>query len=80
MAHALKSTRNHNLAQLGLTAFNVLKKIGGSVAGVFTAIAVAQSRSVELDRMNNLTDVELATRYGINRDQIVAYVFRDRMF
>jgi hypothetical protein len=41
---------------------------------------VANSRADQMEYMNNLTDVELATKYGINRDQIVAYVFRDKIF
>ena len=79
------------MAQLVQTGSNVFGSAIGAVwnatvsvlksVGSFMEVAmVASSRADQLDQMNNLTDVELATKYGINRDQIVAYVFRDRIF
>lgn len=50
-----------------------------SIAATFEAISVANARTHEIERMNLLTDKELADLYRINRDQIVPYVFRDKM-
>ena len=58
----------NKLARAFMTGFNAL-------GDFFAAIGDAHSRQNALEHMNNLTDRELADRYGINRDQIVAYVF-----
>lgn len=74
MAHVLQASTNVFGALSGAVV-SVLK----SISKFFAIIMVANSRVEELERMNNLTDVELAKKYGIKRDQIVAYVFRDKM-
>lgn len=48
----------------------------GAIAGFFDRIADAQNRSVEVQRMQRLSDRELAD-IGINREDIVRYVYRD---
>jgi len=53
--------------------------LGSAISESFKQISIANSRCAEIERMNNLTDHELATQYRINRDQIVPYVFRDKM-
>lgn len=58
---------------------NVIGKALSSTLSFFDNVAQAHSRSEHIERMNLLTDKELADRYGINRDQIVMYVFRDKM-
>jgi|GEM_PF-2107379 len=61
------------------TVATKVASLGSAIAEAFTQVAIANSRSAEIERMNNLTDTELATQYRINRDQIVPYVFRDKM-
>jgi hypothetical protein len=58
---------------------NVIGKVFTSILTFFGNVAQAHSRSEQIERMNNLTDVELANKYNINRDQIIMYVFRDKM-
>lgn len=43
-------------------------------------ISNANSRIRIIEYMNNLTNQELADRYGIKRNQIVSYVFREMMY
>jgi hypothetical protein len=79
MAHVLQTSTNVFGTAIGAvskTVVSVLKSVGD----FFHIVLVARSRADQLELMNNLTDIELATKYGINRDQIVAYVFRDKMF
>jgi hypothetical protein len=81
MAHAINtaSALQHAIsgaaATVGKSALGVLKAVGG----FFFAVANANSRIGLIEELNNLSDVELATKYGIKRDGIVAYVFRDKM-
>lgn len=79
MAQVLQTGSNvfgSAIAAVRNAAVSVFKAVGSFVE----AVMIANSRTEQLERMNNLTDVELATKYGINRDQIVAYVFRDRIY
>lgn len=79
MAQVLQTGSNvfgSTIAGVWNVTVSVFKAIGSFVE----AVMIANSRTDQLERMNNLTDVELATKYGINRDQIVAYVFRDRIY
>jgi hypothetical protein len=62
------------------TVSGATKLVLSAVYDFFESYMNTQSRRDVIERLNNLTDVELATRYGINRDGIVAYVFRDKMF
>ncbi len=45
----------------------------------FNAYLELRSRRDQIERLNALSDAELASR-GIQRDGIVMHVFRDRMF
>jgi len=80
MAHTLKTSNSVSLTHFAEGLFKAVKAVGTAISSFFEAVIVAQSRSEELERLHNLTDVELATRYGITRDQIVTHVFRDRMY
>lgn len=42
------------------------------------AYAERRSRRDQIERLNALSDAELAAR-GLSRDQIIAHVFRDRL-
>lgn len=44
----------------------------------FNAYIERRSRRAQIEHLDSLSDAELAER-GINRDQIVQHVFRDRM-
>lgn len=57
---------------------HALSTILAHVAALFTAIAEAQSRSDEIQRLQALSDQELAKR-GLTRDRIVHHVFRDKL-
>ena len=82
MAHTIQTANSATIALHGFVSKTV-----GAAANIWTAVSnfiealqVAGSRTEEIRRLNNLTDVELAEKYGINRDGIVSYVFRDKMF
>ena len=78
MAYTLNT--NHSavatVAQAISTAF---MSVATSFGAMLVHVAHANSRSDQVEYMNNLTDVELATKYGIDRTGIVAYIFRDKM-
>lgn len=48
----------------------------GGVAGFFDGISAAQNRSTTVQRMQDLSDRELANM-GVSRADIVRYVYRD---
>ena len=82
MAHTIQTANSANIALHGFVSktVGVAAKILTAVSNFVEALQVAGSRTEEVQRLNNLTDVELAEKYGINRDGIVGYVFRDRMY
>ena len=47
------------------------------VTSFIASIKTAQSQAAQFEMMNNLTDVELAERFKINREQVVPYVFNE---
>ena len=55
-----------------------LHSVVAAIAGYFEAYAEAASRADEFERLNALTDEELAAR-GLTRADIGRYVFRDLM-
>lgn len=57
---------------------NILSTAFGHVAALFNAIAEAQSRADQIERLQALSDQELAKR-GLTRDRIVHHVFRDKL-
>ncbi len=79
MAQVLQ-TGTHVFGSAISAVFNAAVTVVKSVGKFFEVVMIANSRTEQLEQMHNLTDVELATKYGINRDQIVAYVFRDRIY
>ncbi|MDG1530765.1 MAG: hypothetical protein P8Q99_05370 [Paracoccaceae bacterium] len=80
MAHALKTSNDFGLTNMANGVVKAVKAVGNAIADFFVSITEAQSRSAELNSMHALTDAELATKFGITRSEITAYVFRDRMF
>ena len=79
MSQVLQASTNMFGSAIG-TVTDVTASALKSIGSFFKVVMVANSRADQLEYLNNLTDVELATKYGINRDQIVAYVFRDKIF
>jgi len=57
-----------------------LKATGRKINFFLVTMMEANPRMKQIEYMQNLTDVELATKYGINRDGIAAFVFRDKMY
>ncbi|WP_284376019.1 hypothetical protein [Amylibacter marinus] len=68
------NTLNGSFAATIVSAFAA---IGTKIEAGFEALAAANSCSHISKAMNNMTDADLADKYGINRDQINAYVFRE---
>ena len=53
-----------------------LQSVLAAVSNALSRIVAAQNRSVDVQRMQNLTDRELA-KMGLHRDVIVRHVYRD---
>ena len=51
-----------------------------SITTTYEIAVFKYSRMEEIEKLNNLTDYELADQYGINRDQIPFYVFSDKFY
>jgi len=47
-----------------------------AIGALFERIMDTSSRTAELDRLNAMSDAELARR-GLRRDEVARYVFRD---
>ena len=48
----------------------------GAISRLVTRLIAAQNRSTDVQRMQGLSDAELA-KMGLNRDDIVRHVYRD---
>jgi hypothetical protein len=81
MPQALHANPIIEFAQSAIQAvLKVAKNAAESVLNFSDQLSVANSRQAQIEQMNLLTDRELADTFQINRDQIVGYVFRDKMF
>ncbi|MDP5085315.1 MAG: DUF1127 domain-containing protein [Yoonia sp.] len=69
MAFYTDTIATRTKASSGFAFFN-------SIAGFFDRVIASQNRSVEVQRMQRLSDRELED-IGVNRDDIVRYVYRD---
>ena len=49
------------------------------LADLIECVALSGSRAQLIEELNNLTDAELAAK-GLRRDDIVRYVFADKMY
>lgn len=56
-----------------------LARAGSAIASGMTAYMTARSRSDEVERLQNMSDEELAAM-GLKRDGICRYVFRDTFY
>jgi hypothetical protein len=79
MVHAVHVNTNY-IAPAVEAIVHGLKATGRAINAFLVTVMEANPRMKQIEYMQNLTDVELATKYGINRDGIAAYVFRDKMF
>ncbi|MEM8869998.1 MAG: DUF1127 domain-containing protein [Pseudomonadota bacterium] len=64
--------------ELATVALRWLRRRLQSVASAVLRWSEIASRADEIEKLRALSDAELAQR-GLRRDQIVRYVFRDRM-
>lgn len=53
-----------------------VRKIFDGIAGFFISLTEAQSRAAEMNRLNDMSDRQLAD-LGIEREDIARHVFRD---
>lgn len=58
---------------------STIQSILNSISGFFGSVIRAQSRHDSIQAMQNLSDKQLLSQYGITRDQIVSFVFRDKI-
>lgn len=79
MAHAHQASTDF-VANAFEAVAHGLKATGRGISRFFVDLMESHPRMKQIEYMQNLTDVELATKYGINRDGIVGYVFRDKMY
>jgi acetyl-CoA acetyltransferase len=57
-----------------------LKAFGAATLATMNAYGERRSRSPQMQAMMAKTDEQLMSQYGIKRDQIAYYVFRDMMY
>lgn len=55
---------------------SAVKSVFAAIGAFFTRMIEAQSRQDQVDRLNEMTDVELAA-FGVRREDIIRFVFRD---
>lgn len=56
-----------------------LRDLGARFSGWLEAFMEAHARTNEINALQDMSDAELARR-GIQRDQIIRHVYRDRFF
>ena len=56
-----------------------MTKMFSRFQGLFDNAINAQARTDTIRAMHDMSDTQLAEKYGITRDEIVHYVFRDKM-
>ncbi|WP_306045471.1 DUF1127 domain-containing protein [Nioella sp. MMSF_3534] len=56
-----------------------IRSVFAALMRVFSAYDAAQSRANQVQRLNGMTDAELA-RIGLRREDIARYVFRDILY
>lgn len=74
------------MAYISAPPASLSEKVVSAVSNAFSAVlrtlvnmSDAQARMNQIQRMQDLTDKQLASKYGIKRDEIVQFVFRDKM-
>lgn len=80
MAYISQNASANVIANVAGAIVATLSKIAHRLVNFYVDIAETQGRVHEMAALQNLTDRELADKYGINRDQIAAYVLRDRIW
>ena len=73
MAYALSRT---SAAIHSLEA--VLQKVRSTIVNFWVSAFEAQAHTNKFEEMSNLTDKELAEKYGISRDQIIGYIYSNK--
>ncbi|MBR9863542.1 MAG: hypothetical protein GYB24_08910 [Rhodobacteraceae bacterium] len=64
---------------LGAAIWSALQTAGSAVLRFFEDITLASSRVEIINAMQDMDDETLRSRFNISRDQIVSYVFRDKL-
>ncbi|GGA06344.1 hypothetical protein [Neptunicoccus cionae] len=64
---------------LGSTIWAAIRGTGVAVLDFLEDLTLAASRAETIEAMHEMDDATLRSRYNISRDQIVAYVFRDKL-
>lgn len=60
-------------------AQDAVARFGAGILSAVEKVANSASRADVIAKMNTLSDAELAAKYGIERDAIALYVFRDKL-
>ncbi|GEM_PF-4733636 len=75
MAH----TQNTNLFYtINTYVFGTAVALFNGFANVFNGVSLARTRSNMFQTMNTMSDVQLQAKYGIDRDQVVDYIFAEK--
>ncbi|WP_069300193.1 hypothetical protein [Neptunicoccus sediminis] len=64
---------------LGGAIWSALQTAGAAVLRFFEDLTLAASRADTITAMQDMDDDTLRSRYNISRDQIVSFVFRDKL-
>ncbi|PLS21749.1 hypothetical protein [Neptunicoccus cionae] len=64
---------------VGGTIWSALQTAGSAVLRFFEDMTLAASRVEIINAMLDMDEETLRSRYNISRDQIVSYVFRDKL-
>lgn len=72
-------TSNHDSAFTAATAGGRFNALLARIGAAFDRYAERRSRSGEVQRLDAMSDAELA-KLGVTREGIVQYVFRDKLY
>ncbi len=68
-----------NETGFGANVSSALNAIASSVASYFADVRNASGRTAMIQELQSMDDATLKAKHGIERGQIVTYVFRDRL-
>lgn len=63
----------------GATILSALASTADAVFNFLTDVTDAKARIAQVERMQAMSDEDLMAKYRIHRNEIVQYVFRDKM-
>jgi len=65
---------------LGATLANIWHAVGSSISTFFADFINANARSEFIQELQRMDDATLKAKHGITREQIVLYVFSDKLY